>query len=233
MDVDLEAMTNERPRNKSKEEEAQFLVRIYTHLMLAIAACVGGLTLFMNSAMFEPAFNFMMSVNWLIPLGLFILFSFVGEALAHKRSSKGLQYVGLFIGVMAYSVLLSPLIHIVETEAGGHVIQNAALLTGVVFVTLTAAVLYTRKDFSFMRPALYTASVIALALIVIGSLTGFTLGLWFAVAMVGYSAAVILYQTSVALHEYPKDMYVGAALGIFSALGMLFWYILQILYLQD
>lgn len=231
--MDLEAMTSNRPRNKSKEEESKFLVRLYAHLMLAVAACVGGLALFMNSAMFEPAFNFMMSVNWLIPLGLFILFSFVGEILAHQRASKGLQYLGLFIGVMAYSVLLSPLIHIVETEAGGHVIQNAALLTGVVFVTLTAAVLYTRKDFSFMRPAIYTGGVVAFALIVIGSLTGFTLGLWFAVAMVGYSAAVILYHTSVALHEYPKDMYVGAALGIFSALGMMFWYILQVLYLQD
>ena len=91
----------------------------------------------------------------------------------------------------------------------------------------------TNKNFSFLKTGLVIASFIAIGLIVAGSLFGFNLGLWFSMAMVVFAGAAILYQTSKVKYEYTKDQYVGAALGIFAAVMLLFWYILQIFMSRD
>ena len=70
---------------------------------------------------------------------------------------------------------------------------------------------------------------VALGLIVAGTLFGFNLGLWFSVGMILLASGSILYQTSNMVHKYNEDQYVGAALGLFASLMLLFWYILSIL----
>ncbi|MFT7119545.1 MAG: FtsH-binding integral membrane protein [Flavobacteriales bacterium] len=62
---------------------------------------------------------------------------------------------------------------------------------------------------------------------------GFDLGLLFSGAMVLLAAGTILYQTSNLVHKYHTDQYVGAALGLFSSLMLLFWYILSIFMSRD
>ncbi|MFR6032522.1 MAG: hypothetical protein ACLUKN_04700 [Bacilli bacterium] len=37
------------------------------------------------------------------------------------------------------------------------------------------------------------------------------------------------YQTSAIIHQYGNSQYVAATLGLFSAIALMFWYILQIL----
>ena len=70
---------------------------------------------------------------------------------------------------------------------------------------------------------------IAIGLIVAGMIFGFNLGLWFSVGMVVLASGSILYQTSNMVHKYSEDQYVGASLGLFASLMLLFWYILSIL----
>jgi len=41
--------------------------------------------------------------------------------------------------------------------------------------------------------------------------------------------AMILYQTSNVIHHYHTSQYVAAALGLFSSLATLFWYVLRLL----
>ena len=60
-------------------------------------------------------------------------------------------------------------------------------------------------------------------------LFGFSLGLWFSVAMVGLAAGAILYQTSQMIHMYSTDQYVAASLGLFASFMLMLWYVLQIL----
>jgi FtsH-binding integral membrane protein len=62
---------------------------------------------------------------------------------------------------------------------------------------------------------------------------GFDLGLVFSGFMVLLAAGTILFQTSNLVHHYHTDQYVGASLGLFASLMLLFWYILQIFMSRD
>ena len=116
---------------------------------------------------------------------------------------------------------------------GVAILEQAAVLTLALFVGLSAVVFMTKKDFSFLRSALTIGFVIALGLIIAGTLFGFDLGLWFSVAMVALAAGSILYTTSNMVHKYEEDQYVAAALGLFASLMLLFWYILRIFLSRD
>ena len=69
---------------------------------------------------------------------------------------------------------------------------------------------------------------LALGLVVVSIVIGLNLGVWFAAAMVVYAGAAILYQTSGILRDYRTDQHVVAALGLFGAVALLFWNILNI-----
>ncbi|TXD36292.1 permease [Lujinxingia vulgaris] len=211
------------------EERQSFLRRTYMHLAGAIFGCVAFIALFLKSPFAEPAIQFMISSNWLIVLGLFIGASWLGDWMALNVKSRGLQYLGLAIGVSAYGILLTPMILIAQYQIGGAILMQAAFLTLVVFAGMTAVVFVTGKDFSILRVGLAVGSLVALGAIVAGTIFDFNLGLGFSIAMVGLSAAMIVYQTSNMVHVYRTDQHVAAALALFSSIGMLFWYILRIL----
>jgi FtsH-binding integral membrane protein len=98
-----------------------------------------------------------------------------------------------------------------------------------VFGSLTAFVFISKKDFSFLGGALAVAGGIAMMLIVLSLVYGFHLGIVFAIAMVVFAAAQILYETSKVMAHYDPEEYVGASLSLFSSIALLFWYIIQIL----
>jgi FtsH-binding integral membrane protein len=54
------------------------------------------------------------------------------------------------------------------------------------------------------------------------------LGTGFCMLLVVFAAGAILYDTSNVLHHYRTDQHVAAALALFASVGLLFWYILQI-----
>lgn len=80
-----------------------------------------------------------------------------------------------------------------------------------------------------MGSFLTIASFVALGIIACAVLFGIQLGLWFSAAMIAFAGLVILYQTSVMIRRYRNDQYVAAALGLFAAIALMFWYILQFL----
>ena len=59
-------------------------------------------------------------------------------------------------------------------------------------------------------------------------LTGFQLGTWFSLAMIGFAGAAILYETQVILRETPPGRETVAAMALFSSLALLFWYVLRL-----
>ncbi len=87
---------------------------------------------------------------------------------------------------------------------------------------------FTGKDFSFLGGILKWLGVLAIIAIVVGVLTGFNLGTWFSVAMIGFAGAAILYDTSNVLHHYPEDRYVAASLELFASVALMFWYVLRL-----
>ena len=58
---------------------------------------------------------------------------------------------------------------------------------------------------------------------------GFSLGLIFSSVMVLFAAGSVLYTTSNIMHHYHPKQHVAASLALFSAVALLFWYVLQVL----
>ncbi len=218
-------------------ERVTFLRKTYVHLAMAIFAFVAleYALLDETSPLFEavtmPWFKIIVSSSWLLVLALFMGASFVAQKWANSDTSRGVQYAGLGLYVIAEALIFTPLLLIAKYEYPGA-IENAAVLTLFLFGGLTATVFITKKDFSFMRGALTMATFGAMGLIISSVLFGFALGTVFSAVMVLLAAGYVLYYTSNVLHHYRPSQYVAASLALFSAIALLFCYILQ-LFMRD
>ena len=211
-----------------------FIRRTYAHLAGAIAAFALLETALMSIPGIEDKVFGLLGASrysWLIVLGLFIGASWIADNWARNETSRGMQYLGLGLYVVVEAIIFLPLLLMARAMTGdASLISQAGLLTGALFLGLTAIALTTRKDFSFLGGFLKIGFLVALGLIVIGVFfQGFTLGLWFSGAMVLLAAGSILYTTGNMIHHYRTDQHVSAALGLFAAVALLFWYILRIL----
>jgi FtsH-binding integral membrane protein len=213
------------------DARAQFIRRTYAHLALAMLGfLVLEYTLLSLPGIERLALTMTEGFNWLIVLGLFIGVSWIADYWARSDTSRGLQYVGLALYVAAQAIIFLPLMFVaVFVSNDPTVIPAAGLITGLLFAGLTVVVFTTRVDFSFLRTVLVIGGFVALGLIVASFIFGFTLGVIFAVAMVGLAAGFILYTTSNIIHYYRTDQYVAAALALFAAVALLFYYVLWIL----
>lgn len=165
---------------------------------------------------------------WLIILGAFSLIGYLAQAMARADNPLSKQYMGLGLYTLAEAFIFSPLLYIAG-QSYPHVLVDAAIITLCVFSGLTLYVLLYNKDFSFLGGFLSIAGFVALGMIIVSALFGIDLGLWFSAAMVGFASLAILFSTSKVLKYYRADQYVGAALELFAAIALLFWYVLRIL----
>lgn len=209
------------------DSRARFLVRTYNHLFAAILGFVLVEWWLFSSGIAERIAG-VMSRNWLFVLGGFIVVSWLASAVAHRTRSLGMQYVMLVGFVIAEAIVFVPLLYVAHHYAGGGVIESAAIVTLIAFAALTGIAFWTRKDFSFLGGLLRWGGLLAIVAIGAGLLFGFQLGTWFSVAMVGIAGASILYDTSNVLHRYSEDRYVAAALELFAAVALMFWYVLRL-----
>ena len=211
------------------DARAGFLTKTYMHLAAAIAAFVVIEGLLLSIPGVEAAAQWAYSgFNWLIVLGAFMAVSWIADKWAHSTTSIGMQYFGLAVYVVAEAVILLPLMVLALLVAGPPAIATAGIITFTVFTGLTGIVLFTGSNFSFLKPFLGVAFIVALGLIVCSILFGFDLGMAFSAAMVLVAAGSVLYSTGQVLKEYPIGFHVGAALTLFAAIGLLFFYVLQI-----
>ncbi len=209
------------------DRRATFLTRTYTHLLFAILGFTAIEVFIFASGLAEPMARAMLSVNWLLVLGGFMVVSWLASRAAHTTSSLSGQYLGLAGYVLAQAIIFVPMLFIANTYAPGA-IQSAALVTVMGVVGLTAVAFTTRKDFSFLGSLLKWLGVMALVLIAAAVLFGFALGTWFSVAMIAFAGAAVLYDTSNVLHHFPEDRYVGAAMQLFASIALMFWYVLRL-----
>lgn len=225
-------------------DRVRFIRMTYLHLMGAILVFAGLLYLLMTNIWLithvsAPLVTFALGgrFNWAVVLGVFMVVSWVADYWASHTTSKGMQYVGLGLYTVAEALIFVPLLVIVEfkTQAilakGGHephIIRDSAFTTLGIFAALTASVLFTKKDFSFLRSGLAIASGGAMMLVVLSLVFGFNLGIIFSVAMVLLCAGYILFQTSQVLAHYNTENYVAASLALFSSIALMFWYVIRI-----
>lgn len=218
-------------------ERAVFYRKTYAHVALATLLFIIIESVFLS---ITPLVEFMLGMldgwKWFIVLGLFMFATNYAERVAHSSHDKSTQYLALLLFVVAEALIFIPLIYIalVFGEMNeSDVLNQAAITTLALFTGLSAVVLITKKDFSFLRSIITIGSFVALGIIIAGMIFGFNLGLVFSGGMVLLAAAAILYQTSNLVHQYSTDQYVGASLGLFASLMLLFWYILSIFMSRD
>jgi FtsH-binding integral membrane protein len=167
--------------------------------------------------------------SWLVVLGLFMGASWIANKWATSDTSRGMQYAGLGLYVVAEAIIFLPLLLMAARfSSQSNLIGQAGIITLALFAGLTFVAFTTKKDFSFLGGFLKVGFFIALGIIVIGILFGFNLGLWFSGAMVLLAAGAILYSTSNIIHHYNTNQYVAASLGLFASVALLFWYVLRI-----
>src|SRR5262249_8878710 len=190
---------------------AAFIRRTYGHLAGAILAFVALQFVFMT-LMRGVSEQFLRALGtqpflWLVVMVAFMGVSWLAEAWARSDVSRGMQYAGLALYVVAEAVIFIPLMYIAWHLTDPTVLPTAGIMTLGIAGGLTMAVFITRKDFSFLGPILCVASWVAIGFIVAAVVFGFTLGLVFSFAMVAFASAAILYQTSNVLHHYRTDQY--------------------------
>lgn len=216
---------------------SRFIKKTYLHLAAAVCAFMALEALFFSMQLEVPLLNFLTSGRfaYLLFFGGFVLASTMADRMARSEASVGMQYMGLSLYVLFEAVFFLPLLALaqgmaVDFEIIGKmgVIEVAAYSTLIIFGGLTAFVLVSKKDFSFMGTALSIAGFGIMALIVISMITGFQWGILFVVGMIVFASAYILYSTSNVLHHYRTEQHVAASLALFASLALLFWYVLQL-----
>lgn len=138
-----------------------------------------------------------------------------------KNSAWALPAVFGLTGFMGYS--LGPMLaKTVAMPGGSQTIMLALAATGATFLALSAYVLKTRRDFSFMGGFLFAGMVIAI-LAGLGALLFKIPALGLAVsAMVAFlSAGLILHETSTIVNG-GEDNYVLATVGLYVSIFNLF-----------
>ncbi len=211
-------------------ERAAFVRKTYGHLAGALLLFTG-LEYYLVNAPFAQKLAMTMTggYSWLIVLAAFMGVGYVADRLAHSQSSEGMQYLGLGLFVVAESIIFLPLLFMATFYSDPGLIPTAGLMTLLLVGGLTATVFITKKDFSFLGGILSIGFFVALGFIVCSMIFGFSLGLVFSSVMVLFAAGSVLYTTSNIMHHYHPKQHVAASLALFSAVALLFWYVLQVL----
>jgi FtsH-binding integral membrane protein len=218
----------------SPSERAAFITKTYGHLLGAIVLFTALETLWFAT----PVAQWMMNVlslgrfAWIAILGAFIGVSYLANRWAMSDTSKGMQYAGLGLYTVAESILFLPLIGmalILGAQGETGILGKAALITLMMFGSLTGVVFITRKDFSFLRGVLMFGGLAAFGLIIASALFGFTLGMFFSYTMIAFCCGYILFDTSNVMLRYRTNQHVAASLALFASVMLLFWYVLRIM----
>lgn len=204
----------------SVPERMAFLRKIYGLLSISIfmAAAASWMTLrdteFLNFVWANRIFFFIAQIG-------VIFFAFW----ARKKETLGL--VALFGFTILTGITTAPVL-LAYTQA---TVVNALVLTGIVFVGLSAYTIISKKDFSFLGGML---SVGLIVLIIGGLLNAFIfkssgLSFIYSAAGVFLFSGFILYDTSNILRRYPTDEYISATLSLYLDILNLFLLLLSLL----
>jgi FtsH-binding integral membrane protein len=206
---------------------ADFMRRVYTRLVAGVAAFVLIETWLFTSGLAVAIAEFVFSTSWLLILGGFMVVSWLANAVALRATTPGSQWGGYLLLVAANALIFAPMLVIAELQVPGTVAQAGQYAVGG-FVILSVVAHRSSRDFTWLGAALRWFGILALVAIVLAVFTGFALGTWFSLAMIGFAGAAILYETQIILRETPPGRETVAAMALFSSLALLFWYVLRL-----
>jgi modulator of FtsH protease len=191
-----------------------------TYALLAMTLLFSGATAGVAMVTNAPPMNpIMLIVGY---MGLL----FLTQAL--RNSAWGLASVFALTGFMGYT--LGPIISMyLRLPNGGETVMTALGGTGAIFLGLSAYVLTTRKDFSWMGGMLMVGILTAFVLGIGGLIFNIpSLSLAVSALFILLMSGMILYQTSEIIHGGETN-YIMATVTLYVAIYNLFLSLLQIL----
>jgi FtsH-binding integral membrane protein len=209
-------------------ERAAFLKKVYGLLFLGILGFAATLWAAGNIAPVQDLTARLWGLiagtkyGFLVYIGAFMAGSFAVQALAEKSPINVIAYA-------AWAFLLGLLVAPLTMLAGPELVSQASLITALTFGGLSVYVLWTGKDFSFLRGVLGLGAIGLLVAVLAGFLFGFSMGMWVSVAVVTLCAGYILFYTSEILHRFPTTMAMSAAIILFTEVVLLFKHVLLLL----
>src|SRR5436190_5266924 len=211
-------------------DRATFIRRTYAHLAGALFAFTVLEYIFLSTPVAQTLASVMTGGrwSWLIVLGAFMLVSHVASSWAASAVSRGTQYAGLGLYVLAESIIFAPLL-VLATRIDVMILPKAALITTGLFLGLTWVAFTTKKDFTFLQGILKVGGFVALGTIVASIAFGFNLGIIFSSLLLLLLGGTVLYQTSAIMHHYRTSQDVAAALALFASFATMLWYVIRIL----
>lgn len=145
-----------------------------------------------------------------------------------RNSGWGLLSTFALTGFMGYT--LGPILNLYLGLANGaELVTSALTMTALVFFGLSAFVLVTRKDMSFLGGFITAGFFVLLGAMLLGfffQVPGLQLAI--SAGFVLFSSAVILFQTSAIIHGGERN-YIMATIGLYVAIYNLFLSLLQLL----
>jgi uncharacterized protein len=212
---------------------AAFIKRTYLHLAAAMLAFVGIEAGLILSGVGENIIKqvFVQRGAWIGLMVMFVVGGMAARYMATSTRSVGIQYAGLALYVLLECAIFLPLLTVASNPRFGgtpNLPLEAGVVTLAVFGGLTIAVFVSKKDFSFLGPFLWVATMLSFVGVILAVIFGVSLGLGVCLLFVGLYAGWVIYQTSQIIHHYGTDQHVAASLFLFASLATMFWYILQI-----
>jgi len=223
----------EKVANAPTAEQAAFYRKTYLTTGFSFVAWMFLVFALFSTGIAYSVISAMGRVSWLLVLAVFWGASYLGGKLTFAET-KEKQYLGLGIYIVAYALIFVPLIGLVIYYAGGFqnamdtVLIPAFIATGTIFAALTATVFITRTDFSFLKNFVVFGSFFALGAIVIFTVTGASVGSWFAIAMIALMAGAILYETYQIKEKFDTTQHIGAGAMLFASFMTLLWYVISL-----
>jgi len=184
---------------------------------------------------FTALISYMMNIsviNPFITLGLYFVTLYLTTK--NKNNISGIFWVFCLTGILGFT--LGPILnlYINNLSNGSEIVTTALMLTGIIFLSLSAYVNYTKKDFSFMGGFITSGIILAFTASII-LLISSMMGYYFPIMMLGISSlfallmcGLILFQTSAIINGGEQN-YVMATVTLYISIYNLFTSLLHIL----
>lgn len=162
-----------------------------------------------------------------------VIGAFISMFIVHKKadSASGLAWVFVFTGLLGGSI--GPIVSMYVAAGAGGLVAQALGATAVIFLSLSAYALVSKKDFSFLGGFLMIGLVVA----VLGIVANFffqmpAVSMAINAAIIFIMSGFILYDTSRIIHGGETN-YIRATVGLYLSIYNIFMSLLSLLGMSD
>lgn len=206
---------------RSPSELATNKVLRNTYMLLSMTLLFSGVTAMISMALSMPPMTYLISV-----IGAMVIAMFVLPKFAH--SPAGIGIVFLVTGMLGFG--LGPILTMYASlPNGGNIITLSLGGTGVIFLSLSAYALTTRKNFNFLGGFLMVGFLLVLMAAIANIFMAIpAMSLMISAVVIMIMSGFILYDTSRIIHGGETN-YVLATIGLYLTIFNIFISLLQIL----